>query len=555
MPITNSIRQLRELLPFGLFPGTNVQVTSFKWNRGDRNSRSECDLVTDPTNQDNLIAASKRFYDYSHYRFTIATAYSTDGGSTWSKSTDLNLWGRTEQTGGYTDPALAIDKDGVAYLVAEPDLWTDRPDPDDVLSTGMYVFRSTDHGASWLPAPVILEDRQAGDDKQWATTDNNLSSEFYGWVYAVWAANTPLFFARKAPGEVTWIGAGTDSSATAIASDAFAPAICVSSDGTIHIAWHVPSTAVILHMSSSDGGVSFSDPEVCAEDIGDITANFPPKSPSDWPQFPGGTFRVLTLVSIAPIGQRGCIVAWADARGPFTRIFYRIRSDDGTWLDGDSGRPLLGDMGFSDSKPVQHFHPQLAVTPAGIVGCAFYEFGVKGSDGIHRIDVRLASTALFAQNTFVFLATVTEKPWDPLVDAPFSHGNPAVTFIGEYFGLDVSGDDFCVLWTDTRTGHQELWFARVATWRSIPGSPPSLTPETVGQLIGGVAVDGGGWVIVGGYRHRIPPRGPITEILQLLAANALVASVNSPSAEQIRKTLFSAISDIAARASESERRS
>ena len=35
-----------------------------------------------PTNQDNLIAASKRFYDNSHYRFTIGTASSTNGGYT-----------------------------------------------------------------------------------------------------------------------------------------------------------------------------------------------------------------------------------------------------------------------------------------------------------------------------------------------------------------------------------------------------------------------------------------------------------------------------------------
>ncbi len=218
MPITNSIRHLSELLPFGLFPGTNVQVTSFTWNPGDRNSRSECDLVTNPTNQDNLIAASKRFYDYSHYRFTIGTASSTDGGYTWSKSADLNLWGRTEQTGGYTDPALAMDKDGVAYLVAEPDSWTNQPDPNDVLSTGMYVFRSADDGGSWSSIPVILEERQAGDDKQWATADNNPSSKFYGWVYAVWGASTPLFFARKPPGKEAWIGAGTDISPTAIAN-------------------------------------------------------------------------------------------------------------------------------------------------------------------------------------------------------------------------------------------------------------------------------------------------------------------------------------------------
>ena len=57
----------------------------------------------------------------------------------------------------------------------------------------------------------------------------------------------------------------------------------------------------------------------------------------------------------------------------------------------------------------------------------------------------------------------------------------------------------------------------------------------MGQLIGGVAVDGGGWVIVGGYPHPIPPLGPVTEILQLLAANALLTGIKSPAVEQIRE--------------------
>ena len=87
-----------------------------------------------------------------------------------------------------------MDKDGVAYLVAEPDSWTNQPDPNDVPWTGMYVFRSADDGGSWSSIPVILEERQAGDDKQWATADNNPSSKFYGWVFAVWGASTPLFF-------------------------------------------------------------------------------------------------------------------------------------------------------------------------------------------------------------------------------------------------------------------------------------------------------------------------------------------------------------------------
>lgn len=545
-------------VPFGLFPGPNVQVTSFTWNPGGRNSRSESDLVTNPTNSDNLIAVSKRFYDFQHYRFTVATAFTNDGGLTWNKSADVNLWGQTEQSGGYTDPALAMDLDGVAYLVAEPDTWTGQPFPNDILSHGMDVFRSTDGGASWSSIPRLLVEREAGDDKQWAAADNT-SSPYSGSVYAVWGEffdDEPPFalvFARKPPTQDGWIGAGNDTSPTALLNtidDTFAPAICVSGDGTIHIAWHVVDTSAVFYMSSSDGGSSFSDPEICAEPIGDISDKFT-ANPGDFATFPGGTFRVMTLVSIAPIGQSGCIVAWADARNEFTRIYYRIRSDSGTWLGDDGGQPLLGGIGLSDATPVQHFHPQLAVTPNGLVGCAFYEFG-QSSDEIFRIAVKLVSTATFTSN-FAFLATVTEKPWDPLVDAPFSHSPPdqSVTFIGEYFGLDVSGEDFCVLWTDTRTGHQELWFSRVATWLSEP-RPPRLQPGLVGQLIGGVAVDGGGWVITGGYPHPIPPRGPVTEILQLLAANALLARVANPSARQIEQMIFSTISEIASRVSQGE---
>ncbi|MBV9403857.1 MAG: exo-alpha-sialidase, partial [Acidobacteriaceae bacterium] len=439
-------------------------------------------------------------------------------------------------------------------LVAEPDKWTGPAFPQDIISQGMFVFNSTDGGASWSPIPVPLEQRQAGDDKQWATADNNPSSKFHGTVYAVWGANTPLWFARKLPGENGWIGAGTDSSPTAIFEDAaFAPAICVSGDGTIHIAWHVPQSEVIFYMSSSDGGKTFSDPELCVEGMGDIDEKFAtpdvldPLS-SNFATFPGGTFRVMTLVSIAPIGQSGCIIAWADARDAFTRIYYRVRSDTGTWLGDDSGTPLLGKIGFPDTTEVQHFHPQLAVTPNGTIGCAFYEFGLS-RDGRFRIDVRLASSAVLADG-FFFLVTVTEKPWDPLVDAPFSHGppdQPNLTFIGEYFGLDTSDEDFCVLWTDTRTGHQELWFSRVATSRVAPRRPPRLQPGLVGQLIGGVAVDGGGWVILDGYPHPIPPSGPVTEILQLLAANALIEGVSEPAARQIERMIFRTIADIAAR--------
>jgi len=39
----------------------------------------------------------------------------------------------------------------------------------------------------------------------------------------------------------------------------------------------------------------------------------------------------------------------------------------------------------------------------------------------------------------------------------------------------------------------------------------------VGQIFGGVEVDGGGWIFVNGHVTPIPPLGPVTELVQQVA--------------------------------------
>ena len=104
-------------------------------------------------------------------------------------------------------------------------------------------------------------------------------------------------------------------------------------------------------------------------------------------------------------------------------------------------------------------------------------------------------------------------PWDPLVNPPFSHGDPHVHFIGDYFGLDAGDEDFAILWTDTRTGMQELFFDLVAT-KQIKHRH---IPRVVAEILIGVAEDGGGWVIIGGKLHKVPPRGPLVQLLEALS--------------------------------------
>jgi len=531
----------------GLFPGANVQVT-FDANRADgtSGSRSECDLAADPANPQNLIAVSKRFIDNQNYKFTTASAYSQDEGISWTDSADLWL-NKEKKWIGYTDPALAFDDKSNAFLVSEPLI--DVPPPDEIEGQGMGCFRSSNEGASWQ-APPHLWDNDPGSDKQWVTSDLSETSPHRGNVYACWGALTPLRFARSSDAGNSWQGIGNQQAgANVTASSVYAPAICVSGDGTIHIAWHIPGSTTVFYVESTDGGKSFTAPQAVVSGLTSITNKFPAPPGGDFPVFPGGRFRVMTLVSIAPYGEHGCVIAWADARESHARIYYRVRDTDGTWTGDPSGHPLLSNVPFDDSAPVQHFHPQLAVNSTGIIACAFYEFGRKPPGNSYRIDVKMVSSSHFFFGSlpveFFHLARVTERAWDPEIDAPLSHGNPANTFIGEYFGLDGAGEDFGVLWTDTRTGKQELWFSRVKTRRSSRRPKPRI-PEIVGSITPGVAVDGGGWIWINGVPHPVPPRGPELEILELLGAYAIVSAGVGKEREALGKQIMAAIGRIAA---------
>jgi len=108
---------------------------------------------------------------------------------------------------------------------------------------------------------------------------------------------------------------------------------------------------------------------------------------------------------------------------------------------------------------------------------------------------------------------VTDRSWDPLINAPAVHGDPNVDFIGEYFGLDAGEEDLALLWTDTRTGVQELFSDVVRTKKDLLSPHPRAgqrDPLRCDPRWGGV-------IIVGGKVVRVPPRSPEFEALERLA--------------------------------------
>lgn len=422
----------------------NIQITH---DTDPNNARSESTILVNPNNPQQIVAGSKKFTDIATYAFTLATAYSTDGGLIWQDSADIPIPG----VDGNSDPALAWDDVGNVYLVALPFVSPANP-------VGIAVYKSVDGGAHWS-APNRIHS-SPGDDKQWAAGDTNPSSPFHGRVYVVWDDGTTMRFARTLDQGGTWIGTGASSAGSSLAIDSFSPEISVAADGTIYIVYiNGQSGSQIKFVKSTDGGDSFSAPAIAAGGITSIRGSFPltgNPATGSFPHFPGAIFRVLTVATGCTGLGNNIIFAWADGRegtagARQSRIYYRRSPDGGNnWLGPVSGQPLL-----TGAIPANfhHFHPQIISDPYGVIGCAFYEFGPKPTTPL--IDVIMAQS-LDGGVTFCPF-TVTDQPWDPAVDAPLSHGDPTVTFIGDYFGLDASYQGFHPLWTDTRTNIQELW--------------------------------------------------------------------------------------------------
>jgi hypothetical protein len=186
--------------------GSNVLVNQNCLNVTDPNlqgraqAQNETAIAQNPVNPGQVVAS---FNDYRRGDGTCGTAFSGNGGASWTDSTMPNGFTRGTNFGGVPrqywqasgDTSVAWDSRGNAYMACQvfmrPGFVTNNPDT----SSAVYVFRSTgDAGASWdFPGRPAIETFASSqttglplNDKPYMAIDNSPTSPFRDRIYVAW---------------------------------------------------------------------------------------------------------------------------------------------------------------------------------------------------------------------------------------------------------------------------------------------------------------------------------------------------------------------------------
>lgn len=315
------------------------------------------------------------------------------------------------------------------------------------LDGSIFVQRSVDNGKTFS-SPIIVN-RGFGEkifnDKPIVAVDKSLASPYIGNAYISYTRffddgrGSVIFFQRSTDGGKTWSTPVQISDVKVGFPFVQGASIGVSLTGEVYVAWidfenHNSSFNV---RRSVNGGVTFG-PTVSVATIDPIIDPLP---------VPGWDFRVLTFANVR-----------ADTSGNFPNTVYAV------WDDKRSGSTniLLSrstDNGTTWSAPIQvndssigteNFFSAVAVSPdTGDVNVIYYTNRLSK----RRIDVFLAKST-DGGRTFERNIRVTDKSFDPNADPTF--GTPS-RFIGDYISTAFKGKGDFSVWTDTRTGRQEVF--------------------------------------------------------------------------------------------------
>lgn len=440
----------------------NVRVNSNPATLGQ--PQVEPSVASNPVNGHGLVAGfADALNNPIAFDFAPGVARSTNGGRTWfapKGGATLPdppgfIWGNrlltTHLAAG--DPAVAWGMRNIVYYSILGFHDNRFPPNGDCSSGGIYVYQSENSGSTWtLPAngPAIPNTQTVFRDKEYIAVDANRSSPFVGNVYMVWDDDvysgcpqdfSSNFVRRDISFSVSTDNGTTWSTPVVLATGCLvAPVPTVAANGDVYVVWF-DCNAGIRQMirKSSDGGLSFG------ADVAVASGLTSPPNP-----LIGSSFRVnaaFPAIATDPRDADNVFVTWSSDNGPSqTDVFVSASFNGGaTWSE-----PVR-----VNDDPVGNPHDQ------------FFPWIAVGADGTVRVmwgDDRLDSVNPGGKLYDIFMATSTDDDrlsFGRNIRITSTSSNPDFdgfggTFIGDYFGLSVSG---VAVWDDMRNENQDIFGA------------------------------------------------------------------------------------------------
>jgi hypothetical protein len=459
-------------------PGT-CRVGTFDANH------SESWIAVKPGTED-LVGNSKFFFEtyskfYDHSLGTYQILNGTPVSDNQVQGYDCVSTGTQAMPPSWTnvtDPNVAFDTKGRVYQTTLPfnAFWgksTLHPDG------AIDVSYSDDMGQHWvkgnggqdLEQSPNASARQAGhvEDKQFIAVNDVVGSPNQDHVYAMWSvfnsSTTKIRIAVSRDRGQTFSKAVTVTapSQTGPSNTYIYPS--VDAAGTLYIAFASfpfpakTSTATLYVSHSSDDGKTFA-PFVPAATAGVLPAV----------SLPNTTFRdgITENFTASPTYPRHLYLTYEDWNGTKMDVKFTQSTDGGsTW----SAPVTVNDNIDAPGVPTDQFQPSVAAGPGGAVAVAFYDrrlacpsdASILPADRGRTnfcIDVSLQAYQDSGSGAVPVGGNVriTKFSWDPqqpgqtvggLSQAVCADADCAVGFIGDYFGLAVSGHNIYALFVST----------------------------------------------------------------------------------------------------------
>jgi hypothetical protein len=444
------------------WPFPNIDVT----NSPD-SDQTEPSISINPKDSNNIIIGSN-----DDRTFNALWAYSSnDGGQTWLNQALPPVQIESDYLDA-TDPSIAFGSSGDAYFGTGHYFYGVPEKANDVA-----CFRSTDSGANWSVAGYpFLNATGASDtmsDKYFISVDADAGSPFHNRIYATWMELVSPFPSRVAcsfssDGGQTW------SNRIHLTGQGYftAPVPAVAPNGTIIVTFenYTLDSTQILAVHSTDGGVTFSAPQIIAvyNDVGPWRGD---TATNDGYPVVKDTVRANSFPSIAfdhsPTHNGRAYVAWCgkDKQG-MSRVFLS-NSDDGG-VSWSSAETIDGD--FSNIQ-TDKFFSWVAVDPvSGDVAVDYYDSRLD----TNNILCDLFMSLIAGGGNSVEVRRISSASTDPRIGrddwtVSTPHGLETFQFFGDYIGLAGRDSTWYATWTDGRSGNDlDIYSSQIQPYAPMP---------------------------------------------------------------------------------------